>query len=250
MGDFCQDAHEATKGRTLLLFFVLIEMPIIIFLSNYSFLLGSGCFHNSPTLPLPCVWLCFSCNHTGFWCCFSLICFTGMTDCCSPKCILTAPHHGFPRHQKLPANFLPFVSLFLVSIVLEYNVSGPVLFLQCCNCAHCFPVGLFGSEGTKRQGFGQEGLNAQKAMGECLFVTMKNSKRCGSTLKVLVFAILTQKTRGEHARHAMWSLNNSLILSIWAISPKCCGMKQGFSLVSSCFVCGFQLCHIPSFNNK
>lgn len=94
------------------LFFVLIEMPIIIFLSNYSFLLGSGCFHNSPTLPLPCVWLCFSCNHTGFWCCFSLICFTGMTDCCSPKCILTAPHHGFPRHQKLPANFLPFVSHF------------------------------------------------------------------------------------------------------------------------------------------
>lgn len=92
------------------LFFVLIEMPIIIFLSNYSFLLGSGCFHNSPTLPLPCVWLCFSCNHTGFWCCFSLICFTGMTDCSSPKCILTAPHHGFPRHQKLPANFLPFVS--------------------------------------------------------------------------------------------------------------------------------------------
>lgn len=55
MGDFCQDAHEATKGRTLLLFFVLIEMPIIIFLSNYSFLFGSGCFHNSPTLPLPCV---------------------------------------------------------------------------------------------------------------------------------------------------------------------------------------------------
>lgn len=42
-------------------------MPIVIFFSNYSFLLGSGCFHNSPILPLPCVWLCFSCNHTGFW---------------------------------------------------------------------------------------------------------------------------------------------------------------------------------------
>lgn len=26
--------------------------------------------------------------------------------------------------------------------------------------------------------------------------------------------------------------------------------KQGFSLASSCFVCGFQLCHIPSLNNK
>lgn len=91
-------------------------MPIIIFLcsSNYSFLLGSGCFHNSPTLSLltlPCVWLGFSCNHIGFCCCFSLIGFTGMNaDCCSPKCILTASQHGFPRHQKLPANFLPFVS--------------------------------------------------------------------------------------------------------------------------------------------
>lgn len=156
----------------------------------------------------------------------------------------------FPGIRSFQPIFFHLSHIFLVSIVLEYNISGPVLFLQCCNCAHCFPVGLFGSEGTKRQGFGQEGLNAQKAMGECLFVTMKNSKCCGTTLKVLVFAILTQKTRGEHARHAMWSLNNSLILSIWAISHKCCGMKQGFSLVSSCFVCGFQLCHIPSFNNK
>lgn len=92
------------KCQSLFFFAVLIIL----------FLLSSGCFHNSPTLPLlilSYVWLHFSCNHIGFCCCFSLIGFTGMNaDCCSPKCIWTASHHGFPRHQKLPANFLPFIS--------------------------------------------------------------------------------------------------------------------------------------------
>lgn len=156
----------------------------------------------------------------------------------------------FPGIRSFQPIFFHLSHIPLVSIVLEYKVSGPVLLLQCCNCAHCFPVGLFGSEGAKRQGFGQEDLNAQKAMGECLLVTMKNSKWCGTTLKVLVFAILMQKRRGEHARHAMWSMSNSFISSLWTISPKCCGMKRGFSLASSCFVCSFQLYHIPTFNNK
>lgn len=156
----------------------------------------------------------------------------------------------FPGTRSFQSIFFHLSHIPLVSIVLEYNVSGPVLLLQCSNCAHCFPVGLFGSEGTKRQGFGQEDLNAQKAMGECLLVPMKSSKCHGTTLKVLVFAILMQKRRSERARRAMWSRSNSLIFSIWTISPKCCGMKQGFSLASSCFVCGFQLCHILSLNNK
>lgn len=120
----------------------------------------------------------------------------------------------FPGIRSFQPIFFHLSYIPLVSVVLEYNISGPVLLLQCCNCAHCFPVALFGSEGTKRHGSGQEDPNAQKAMGECLLVTMKNSKCGGTTLKVLVFATLMQKRRGEHARHTMRSLNNSFIFSI------------------------------------
>lgn len=185
MGDFCWDTHQAAAEDLCLLFFVLIEMPIIISLSNYSFLLGSGCFHNSPTLPLPCVWLCFSCNHTGFWCCLSLICFTGMNDCCSPKCILTAPHHRFPRHQKLPVNFLLFVSHSFGVCCPGVQCFMPFYFCIAVTVHIGFQWGCLVQKELKDTGFGQEDLNAQKAMGECLLVTIKNSKCCGTTLKVL-----------------------------------------------------------------
>lgn len=48
-----------------------------------------------------------------------------------------------------------------------------------------FQWGCLVQKELKDTGFGQEDLNAQKAMGECLLVTIKNSKCCGTTLKVL-----------------------------------------------------------------
>lgn len=64
--------------------------------------------------------------------------FTGMNTYCFPKCILTAPHHGLPRHQKLPINFLPFVSHS---------------FGLCCAGVQCFRTFYFCSAVTVHIGF-------------------------------------------------------------------------------------------------